>query len=151
MAQMKTFKLDYYGAQVNEAIRKILELDPTVSGIKVLDSTADNPYNLNTLVVPGIYTTMYAKSVSSTTATDHPDIANSHPVLIIVASDTSDTVNTRIRQTVNCGDGDIFTRSTITDGLLWDEWMSSIEGASVHVAISTDEVNQLFADTNEQP
>lgn len=146
MSVAKTYKLDYYGAQVNEAIRKILEMDPSVSGITVLESSETSRYDLNALTAPGIYTTEYATSKTSTTGLTNPDIENSHPILIIVARDTSDTEYTRIRQTVNCGAGDIITRSTITGGLLWDEWVYTQEGADVHVAITADEVNQLFSD-----
>lgn len=136
---MDFYKLDYSGQEVNAAIGRILEEDPSelenTSHIKNLDSTETVPYNLNTLVMSGIYRCMFVD----------PDcvpaeVSIYHPLFIVVSSveDSSSATGVSITQSIVCGLKN-YQRMSKDDGSTWLEWEYPKE-------ISADEVLAMFTD-----
>lgn len=114
------YQLDYSGAQVNEAIGKVLD-EPSrenASYIIDLDSTELVPYNLDTLVKPGIYRCMYVDP-----ACVPSDVANTHPCFIYVAlvEGSSSDAGLRLTQTIPCGPYN-YTRASENNGSSWLSW-----------------------------
>ena len=143
MPDIKTYMLDYTGDEVNEAIKKALE---NASGMKILESSAGSPYNIDSLVTPGIYSVMYLQTGDGTGEYDQT-LANMHPVYIQISEDTSEAGVTKYAQTVIGADGSIYHRVSEDNGATWPAW-SAVNTEDVHVAITPEEINQIFANAN---
>lgn len=134
---MSYYQLDYSGAQVNEAVGRILA-EPTetnTSHIVDLESTETVPYNLDTLVSTGMYRCMYVDSTTAPAA-----VASTHPVYIFTAivEDSSSETGQRFTQTVTCGLIN-YSRYTEDSGATWSEWDYPRE-------ITAEEVFTMFAE-----
>ena len=114
------YHLPYTGEQVQFAIKKILELDLNkVGGFIVLESTVDNPANIDNVVDPGQYIANYIY------ATGLPDdLADTHPVAVKVYY-TGDTL-----YQITDAMGDTWYRFSKDGGETWSPWYpkSSTQG-----------------------
>lgn len=143
----KVFKLDFSGTEVNTAIQKVLEGDPTTFGIQVLESSAGSPYDINGLTTPGMYSVMYLKCGDSAGDETTQKVTNTHPSLILVSQDTSYAEGTKFVQTTFAVDGSVYSRYTTSNGDGWSSF-EGIEGGTsdIHIPITSEEVNDMFAD-----
>lgn len=139
------YRLDYSGAQVNDAIRRVLEEQPDdpdkVSHITNLESTEADPFNLDTLTEIGFYRCMYASPSSVPAA-----VAAMHPIYIInalVEDSPPAGTGVHICQTVIYGVFN-YRRLTSNDGATWTAW-------EYPRPITADEVLAMFSNGQTTP
>lgn len=137
MPNPRIYELAYSGPEVDDAIRKIQELDPSsIGGIIELESTETTPYNLNFLRTPGLFTTRYVFSGAAPSGVDCIS-----PVYIYVSRFTvGETV--KLIQSLSAGDA-TYTRSSDDGGLTWDNWVSE-DGFARAEEITAEEVDAIF-------
>lgn len=113
IAKVPDYHLPYTGDQTSFAIKKILELDlHGVGGIYILDSTKENPANLDTVADPGKYVANYVTATGIP-----PDVAGCTPVSMDVF--TKDGYIFQLTDSM----GDLYYRYSNDGGNTWSIWI----------------------------
>lgn len=138
----KIYTLGYTGAEVDEAIGKIQNLDITSlsGGIIELESTQDTPYNLDFLRVVGLYKAAYVYEKTAPSG-----VGSITPVYIYVSSSHDEATDTdMLIQTLHAGNAN-YTRVSTSEGQTWEVWEAK-DGLESAMEITPEEVDAIFAE-----
>ena len=141
---MGYYKLSYSGQEVNEAVERILNLDPDLdntSHIIDIDSTEAVPYDPANLKQIGLYRVMHLDPTKVP-----PELAQMHPVYITVCivKDPS-SGEEHLAQMIPCVNCKVYVRISDDGGTTFsDEWDYPSE-------ISAEEVNAMFENNEVDP